>query len=183
MKERKTFQFLRIEPIKASQCSKHEYLREYKGYEDSQIEGEDEVGYVIEEHEGVGGSSHSWCTETEFIQKAFLLSNIIGRMTFSAVVVTLMRDMIGIDLDLINKGNEKIINDELVLKDANACLQQSVLLDFLMQKLAERKDIHEEMISRSDEKEEPKDDEPRDECEVCNEQSPEPESKEEENQQ
>ena len=178
MQERKTFQFLRIEPIKASQCSKHEYLREYKNYEDSQIEGEDETGYVVEEREGVDGSSHSWYPEMEFIQKAFLLSNVLGRMTFSAVVITLMRDMISKDLDLISEANEKGINDDLVMRDANACLQQSVLLDFLIQKLSERKDIQEEMISRSDEKEEPKD-----ECEGYNEQSPSSESKEEENQQ
>ena len=145
MQERKTLQLIRVDAITASQCSKKEYLKEYKGYTDETLAGvEDEAGFIIYDNDGVGNAVVIWRSEEEFIQSAFPIGNTIGRMTFTAMSLGIIRDFHNQELDNIRKRNEEGANDEATLKEANALLQESVLTDVLIQKLAERKEIIDE---------------------------------------
>ena len=145
MQEKKTLQLVRVDSIKASQCTKKEYLKEYHGYNDETLSGiEDEAGFIIYENNGVGDTVCLWRSEEQFVQTAFPIGNVIGRMTFTAMTLSIIRDFHNQELDLIQKKNEEGANEEVNLKEANAILQESVLTDILIQKLAERKEIIDE---------------------------------------
>lgn len=145
MQERKTLQLVRVDAITASQCSKKEYLKEFHGYSDETLAGgEDEAGFIIYENNGVGDTVCLWRSEEQFVQSAFPIGNVIGRMTFTAMSLSIIRDFHNQELERIQKKNEEGANDEATLKEANALLQESVLTDILIQKLAERKEIIDE---------------------------------------
>lgn len=149
MQEKKTLQLVRVDSIKASQCTKKEYLKEYHGYSDEQLAaGEDEAGFIIYENNGVGDTVCLWRSEEQFVQTAFPIGNVIGRMTFTAMTLSIIRDFHNQELDLIQKKNEEGANEEVNLKEANAILQESVLTDILIQKLAERKEIIDEALTQ-----------------------------------
>lgn len=146
MQERKTLQLVRVDAITAAQCSKKEYLKEFHGYSDEALaEREDEAGFIIYENNGVGDTVCLWRSEEQFVQSAFLISNVIGRMTFTAMSLRIIRDLHNQELERIQKKNEEGANDEATLKEANALLQESVLTDILIQKLTERKEIIDEV--------------------------------------
>lgn len=146
MQERKTLQLVRVDAITAAQCSKKEYLKEFHGYSDEALaEREDEAGFIIYENNGVGDTVCLWRSEEQFVQTAFPIGNVIGRMTFTAMSLSIIRDLHNQELERIQKKNEEGANDEATLKEANALLQESVLTDILIQKLAERKEIIDEV--------------------------------------
>lgn len=145
MQERKTLQLVRVDAITAAQCTKKEYLKEFHGYSDEALaEIEDEAGFIIYENNGVGDTVCLWRSEEQFVQSAFPIGNVIGRMTFTAMSLSIIRDLHNQELERIQKKNEEGANDEATLKEANALLQESVLTDILIQKLAERKEIIDE---------------------------------------
>lgn len=146
MQERKTLQLVRVDSITAAQCTKKEYLKEFHGYSDEELaEREDEAGFLIYENNGVGDTVCLWRSEEQFVQTAFPIGNVIGRMTFTAMSLSIIRDLHNQELERIQKKNEEGANDEATLKEANALLQESVLTDILIQKLAERKEIIDEV--------------------------------------
>ena len=145
MQERKTLQLVRVDAITAAQCTKKEYLKEFHGYSDEALaDREDEAGFIIYENNGVGDTVCLWRSEEQFVQSAFPIGNVIGRMTFTAMSLSIIRDLHNQELERIQKKNEEGANDEATLKEANALLQESVLTDILIQKLAERKEIIDE---------------------------------------
>lgn len=164
MQERKTLQLVRVDAITAAQCSKKEYLKEFHGYSDEALaEREDEAGFLIYENNGVGDTVCLWRSEKQFVQSAFPIGNVIGRMTFTAMSLSIIRDLHNQELERIQKKNEEGANDEATLKEANALLQESVLTDILIQKLAERKEIIDEVyrnVSAPQEEEKPEEDKP-----------------------
>lgn len=164
MQERKTLQLVRVDAITASQCSKKEYLKEFRGYSDEALaDREDEAGFIIYENNGVGDTVCLWRSEEQFVQSAFPIGNVIGRMTFTAMSLSIIRDLHNQELEQIQKKNEEGANDESTLKEANALLQESVLTDILIQKLAERKEIIDEVyrnVSAPQEEEKPEEDKP-----------------------
>lgn len=146
MQERKTLQLVRVDAITAAQCTKKEYLKEFHGYIDETLAGsEDEAGFIIYENNGVGDTVCLWRSEEQFVQSAFPIGNVIGRMTFTAMSLSIIRDLHNQELERIQKKNEEGANDEATLKEANALLQESVLTDILIQKLTERKEIIDEV--------------------------------------
>lgn len=166
MQERKTLQLVRVDAITAAQCTKKEYLKEFHGYSDEALaEREDEAGFLIYENNGVGDTVCLWRSEEQFVQSAFPIGNVIGRMTFTAMSLSIIRDFHNQELERIQKKNEEGANDEATLKEANALLQESVLTDILIQKLTERKEIIDEVyrnVSAPQEEEKPEEDKPAD---------------------
>ncbi len=168
MQEKKTLQLVRVDSIKASQCTKKEYLKEFHGYSDETLSGiEDEAGFIIYENNGVGDTVCLWRSEEQFVQSAFPVGNVLGRMTFTAMSLSIIRDFHNQELELIQKKNEEGANDEVNLKEANAILQESVLTDILIQKLAERKEIIDEALTKNvsaptEQEEKPEEDKPAD---------------------
>lgn len=164
MQERKTLQLVRVDAITAAQCTKKEYLKEFHGYSDEALaEREDEAGFIIYENNGVGDTVCLWRSEEQFVQSAFPIGNVIGRMTFTAMTLSIIRDFHNQELERIQKKNEEGANDEATLKEANALLQESVLTDILIQKLTERKEIIDEVyrnVSAPQEEEKPEEDKP-----------------------
>lgn len=164
MQERKTLQLVRVDAITAAKCSKKEYLKEFHGYSDEALaDREDEAGFIIYENNGVGDTVCLWRSEEQFVQTAFPIGNVIGRMTFTAMTLSIIRDLHNQELERIQKKNEEGANDEATLKEANALLQESVLTDILIQKLAERKEIIDEVyrnVSAPQEEEKPEEDKP-----------------------
>ena len=164
MQERKTLQLVRVDAITAAQCTKKEYLKEFHGYSDEALaEREDEAGFIIYENNGVGDTVCLWRSEEQFVQSAFPVGNVIGRMTFTAMSLRIIRDLHNQELERIQKKNEEGANDEATLKEANALLQESVLTDILIQKLTERKEIIDEVyrnVSAPQEEEKPEEDKP-----------------------
>lgn len=150
MQERKTLQLVRVDAITAAQCTKKEYLKEFHGYSDEALaDRDDEAGFIIYENNGVGDTVCLWRSEEQFVQSAFPIGNVIGRMTFTAMSLSIIRDFHNQELDRIQKKNEEGANDEATLKEANALLQESVLTDILIQKLAERKEIIDEGLTQN----------------------------------
>lgn len=164
MQERKTLQLVRVDAITAAQCTKKEYLKEFHGYSDEALSAvEDEAGFIIYENNGVGDTVCLWRSEEQFVQSAFPIGNVIGRMTFTAMSLSIIRDFHNQELERIQKKNEEGANDEATLKEANALLQESVLTDILIQKLTERKEIIDEVYrntSAPQEEEKPEEDKP-----------------------
>lgn len=164
MQERKTLQLVRVDAITAAQCTKKEYLKEFHGYSDEALaDREDEAGFIIYENNGVGDTVCLWRSEEQFVQTAFHIGNVIGRMTFTAMSLSIIRDLHNQELERIQKKNEECANDEATLKEANALLQESVLTDILIQKLTERKEIIDEVyrnVSAPQEEEKPEEDKP-----------------------
>ena len=166
MQERKTLQLVRVDAITAAQCTKKEYLKEFHGYSDEALaEREDEAGFIIYENNGVGDTVCLWRSEEQFVQSAFPIGNVIGRMTFTAMSLSIIRDFHNQELERIQKKNEEGANDEATLKEANALLQESVLTDILIQKLTERKEIIDEVYRNTsapnnEQEEKPEEDKP-----------------------
>ena len=166
MQERKTLQLVRVDAITAAQCTKKEYLKEFHGYSDEALaEREDEAGFIIYENNGVGDTVCLWRSEEQFVQSAFPIGNVIGRMTFTAMSLSIIRDLHNQELERIQKKNEEGANDEATLKEANALLQESVLTDILIQKLTERKEIIDEVYRNvsapnNEQEEKPEEDKP-----------------------
>ena len=166
MQERKTLQLVRVDAITAAQCTKKEYLKEFHGYSDEALaEREDEAGFIIYENNGVGDTVCLWRSEEQFVQSAFPIGNVIGRMTFTAMTLSIIRDFHNQELERIQKKNEEGANDEATLKEANALLQESVLTDILIQKLSERKEIIDEVYRNTsapnnEQEEKPEEDKP-----------------------
>ena len=166
MQERKTLQLVRVDAIKAAQCTKKEYLKEFHGYSDEALaDREDEAGFIIYENNGVGDTVCLWRSEEQFVQSAFPIGNVIGRMTFTAMSLSIIRDFHNQELERIQKKNEEGANDEATLKEANALLQESVLTDILIQKLTERKEIIDEVYRNTsapnnEQEEKPEEDKP-----------------------
>lgn len=166
MQERKTLQLVRVDVITAAQCTKKEYLKEFHGYSDEALSAvEDEAGFIIYENNGVGDTVCLWRSEEQFVQSAFPVGNVIGRMTFTAMSLSIIRDFHNQELERIQKKNEEGANDEATLKEANALLQESVLTDILIQKLTERKEIIDEVYRNTsapnnEQEEKPEEDKP-----------------------
>ena len=166
MQERKTLQLVRVDAITAAQCTKKEYLKEFHGYSDEALaDREDEAGFIIYENNGVGDTVCLWRSEEQFVQTAFPIGNVIGRMTFTAMSLSIIRDLHNQELERIQKKNEEGANDEATLKEANALLQESVLTDILIQKLTERKEIIDEVYRNTsapnnEQEEKPEEDKP-----------------------
>lgn len=166
MQERKTLQLVRVDAITAAQCTKKEYLKEFHGYSDESLaDREDEAGFLIYENNGVGDTVCLWRSEEQFVQTAFPIGNVIGRMTFTAMSLSIIRDFHNQELERIQKKNEEGANDEATLKEANALLQESVLTDILIQKLTERKEIIDEVYRNTsapnnEQEEKPEEDKP-----------------------
>jgi hypothetical protein len=166
MQERKTLQLVRVDAITAASATKKEYLKEFHGYSDEALaEREDEAGFIIYENNGVGDTVCLWRSEEQFVQSAFPIGNVIGRMTFTAMSLSIIRDFHNQELERIQKKNEEGANDEATLKEANALLQESVLTDILIQKLTERKEIIDEVYRNTsapnnEQEEKPEEDKP-----------------------